>query len=448
MNETDLGASTPGYHDGYYYDYYGPDYNYSDNYLDGLEIYNPNIYYYHGFEFERPVYLYIWVILIIITTLSNILVMIVLHRRSMRNATNIILIGVAIADSMTGLVTLPVIIHAYQQYQDGDLALTKEWCQAFMIIRYFISRGFHTMSIWLTVVLGFQRLISVSFPFRAQSMFSIRNTLVVILIVMFLSPFLHIYHAFDSKISEHPAGGGFCQWKVETPCRETCAYLWLVIILMHFIPCILLVTFTIAMVVMMRETTKKMRDSQMIANKANLHRRNLESKRISCIVIAVVIVFLIPEIPYGIFLIVQMSLKHSGKRLLQLRTSRIIICAYELLLVLSFHANFWIYLIMNRRFRRGLRRTFDPLESLLYGFLGNFGIVRLKARRRSDSSSIGRTYSDAQSLPSQTAHSRLSQSNSITSAPLELRTYHFKGETKTNGTKEGKPQNVYTPVPT
>ncbi|XP_060562166.1 neuropeptide Y receptor type 1-like [Ruditapes philippinarum] len=350
------------FYDGYYYYGYG---------YDGMK--HSNIHYYMGFDFERPVFLYIWVVLIIVTTLANILVMVVLRRRNMRNATNTILIALAISDSLTGLVTLPVTIHAYQHYKEGDLALSKHWCEAFLLTRYFINRGFHTMSIWLTVVLGFQRLISVSFPFRAQRIFTIRNTLFIILAVVFLSPFVHIYHAFDKKAIE-AEDGNYCAWKVEDPCKESCAYFWLTIILMHFLPCLLLIIFTVAMVMMMHDATKKMRDSQMISNKANLLRRNQESKRISCIVIAVVIVFLIPEIPYGIFLLVQVSLTHSKQNILELKTSRAIICAYEILLVLSFHANFWIYLIKNRKFRRGLQRTFAPVQLLLFDLLRKFGV--------------------------------------------------------------------------
>ncbi|XP_045161739.2 neuropeptide Y receptor type 1-like [Mercenaria mercenaria] len=418
------GNSTHGTNDPYDYYYYYDDYSYGTQ----------SIYYYEGFDFERPVFLYIWVVLIIVTTLANIIVMVVLRRRNMRNATNTILIAVAISDSMTGLVTLPVTIYAYQQYEEGDLALTKQWCEAFMITRYFVNRGFHTMSIWLTVVLGFQRLISVSFPFRAQTIFTIRNTVIIILVVVFLAPFLHIYHAFDKKAIEDEEYGNYCKWKVETPCKESCAYFWLIIVLMHFIPCILLVIFTITMVVMMNDATRKMKDSQMIANKANLHRRHMESKRISCIVIAVVIVFLIPEIPYGVFLLVQVCLKHSKKNLLKVKTSRAIICAYEILLVLSFHANFWIYLIMNRKFRRGLHRTFEPIESIIYAILSKFGIQRQRPRRFSDTTtSLGRSPSDAQSMPTQTVHSRISHSNSINSNALEMRTYHFNTDKNGNG---------------
>lgn len=420
----------------YEYDYDGYDDDYNGNYSYF------NYFHYRAFDFERPIYLYAWVFLIIVTTLANILVMLVLRRRSMRNATNTVLIAIAGSDSLTGLVTLPVVIHAYQQYNTaGTLELSEEWCEALMIVKYFVSRGFHTMSIWLTVALGFQRLISVCFPFRAQTLFSIRNTVGIIIIVSILSPCLHIYHVFNRKAFKDEVGHGSCEWRAETPCRESCVYLWLTILLMHFVPCILLVVFTLVMIAMMYETTKKMRDSHMIANQANLHRRNMESKRISCIVIAVVIVFLIPEIPYGIFLMITVILKHSGKRLLDLKTSRAIFCAYDILLVLSFHANFWIYLIMNRRFRRGLQRLFDPVEALVYAVLGMFGIEH-GPRRRSDSTSIGRAHSDVQSAHSHTLHSCLAPSNSINSAaPLELRTYHFKTDGSSNGILQTKEQD-------
>lgn len=448
---------------GYYYGDGGADqdYNYGDtsesntsnyndsNAYDGYDFYrydeeyygnNLNEFHYRAFDFERPIYLYAWVCLIIVTTLANILVMLVLRRRSMRNATNTVLIAIAGSDSLTGLVTLPVVIHAYQQYSEGALILSEEWCEALMIVKYFVSRGFHTMSIWLTVALGFQRLISVCFPFRAQAMFSIRNTVWIIIIVSVLSPVLHIYHVFNRKSFKDEVGNGYCAWVAETPCRESCVYLWLTIILMHFLPCILLVVCTLVMIVMMYETTKKMRNSHMIANQANLHRRNMESKRISCIVIAVVIVFLIPEIPYGIFLMITVILKHSGKRLLDLKTNRAVFCAYDILLVLSFHANFWIYLIMNRRFRRGLQRLFDPVEALVYAVLAKFGIEQ-GPRRRSDSTSIGRAHSDVQSVQSHTAHYCLSHSNSINSAPLELRTYNFKTDGSSNGILPNKDQD-------
>jgi len=84
-------------------------------------------------------------------------------------------------------------------------------------------------------------------------------------------------------------------------------------------------------------------------------RRENENRRITIIVIPVVIVFLIHEIPYGVFLLASVIGKHT-KAVFDLEKNRAIHAAYDLLLVISFQANFYIYTFLNRRFRDGLRR--------------------------------------------------------------------------------------------
>lgn len=395
-SEADYGGDVFGDHGDtpYDYNYY---YNYNFNYSDGASYLPPyymayeSSFYYEFFEFERPVYLYTWEILVVLTTLANILVMLVLTRKSMRNATNIILIAIAVSDSLTGLVTLPTYIYAYNHYERKHLKLTEGWCEAFMISKLFISKAFHTMSVWLTVCLGLQRYISVSWPFRAQTMFTIPKTVIMIVAVAILSPILHVYHLANKK-----AAGTKCAWDLKDPCRGDCAYLWMTFLFMHLIPCILLVVLTLLMVYTLWHAETRVQESHMISNQQNLKRRAAQSRRISTIVVIVVIIFLIPEIPYGIFLLISVSLKHQGKALMDLHTNRAFHCAYELLLVLSFHANFWVYTIMNRKFRSGLLRSFDPCLLLVFRVLRIFGIEKTITRRPSVSSSFtGHHDSDA-----------------------------------------------------
>ena len=414
-----------GYNSSYgeVYDYY--DYYYANLSSDHLTY---DFFYYDFFDFERPVYLYLWEILVIITTLANILVMLVLKRRSMLNATNVILMAIAVSDSLTGLVTLPTYIYAYNQQEVKHLKLTKDWCEAFMLSKLFISKAFHTMSIWLTVCLGLQRYISVSWPFRAQAMFTIPKTVLMIIIVALISPMLHVYHLTNTKASNFR-----CAWVLKSPCTGDCVYLWITFLLMHFIPCVLLAILTSLMVYTLRHAEQKMQDSHLISNQKKLKQRAAQSRRISIIVVIVVIVFLIPEIPYGIFLLISVSLKHSGKKLMSLEINRAFHCAYELLLVLSFHANFWVYTVMNRKFRSGLIRSFDPCLILLFRGLRICGIEKEIIRRPSVSSSYGGHHeSDA-------ATRTLSLSNSIHST-LELKTYRTDSTTRrTDGPLKDRP---------
>ncbi|KAL4221225.1 Substance-K receptor [Mactra antiquata] len=381
--------------------------------------------YYRTYNFEEPVYFYLWIPLIILTTLTNTLVSLVLKHRRMRSATNVILIAIAISDSMTGLVTVPILIYAYEQREGMDLVLTENWCHAFMLVRYFFSRAFHTISIWLTVLLGLQRLISVAYPFKAQSIFSIRHTLVAILLIILLAPILHIYHLFHDKVDME---GRLCEWKFEKPCRESCAYLWLSVFLMHFIPCGILVVSTFSMIGHMREASKRMQESKMITNQVNIDRRNMESKRITVIVLAVVVVFLIPEVPFGIFLLLTSVYRQQSHSLLEKELNRKVICAYEILLVLTFQANFWIYVAMNRKFRRGLWRLIDPVLAILNLLLGRVGVHQIQ---RFESTMV--SGDKVQVAPSsQTAHSRLSISHSFRTGEEHLRISRSNSNTKTN----------------
>ena len=388
-----------------------------DDYYDRLYYANYNIkdhyYYYRFFDFERPMYLYAWEFLVILTTIANILVMLVLSRRSMRNATHAILIAIAVSDSLTGLVTLPAYIYAFTHAEVRDLKLTEGWCEAFMISRLFISKSFHTMSIWFTVCLVFQRFISVTRPFKAQTLFTMPKTLMMIAVVAVLSPVMHVYHLTNKKASDFK-----CAWTLKYPCTTDCAYLWISIFLVHLIPCVLLVIFTALMIVLMCRAEDKMQESNLITNQKILKRRAAQNRRISIIVIIVVVIFLVPEVPYAVFFLISVSLKHAGENLLPLEQNRAFHLAYEVLLVLNFHANFWVYTIMNRKFRSGLIRTFDPCLALLYRSLRICGIHKQIVRSPSISSSCeGYRETD-------TASRTLSLSvRSNQSTTLEMKTY-------------------------
>ncbi|XP_052819403.1 sex peptide receptor-related protein 2-like [Mya arenaria] len=423
----------------YYYDhysYYDYDYNtsldYSQYFDENQKVVTQGDYSYKGFPFEKPIYLYVWPILVFFTTILNIFVVLVLTGKRMRNATNVILIVVAVTDSLTGLITVPMYIRVYSESSDGTLHLSKVWCEAFMVIKFFVGRSFHTMSIWLTVLLGFQRFVSVTFPFRANTMFSVSNTIVYILFVLIASPLVHIYHAFDSKTNIP----GSCQWEISKDCNGGCAYVWIMFLLMNFIPCVCLVTFSVIMIITMNMATKKMKQTQMISNAEKLHKRALESRRISLIVMAVVVVFLVPEIPHAVFLLVFILKHHTGHQM-PLVTNRALVCAYEVIVVLSFHANFWIYLIMNRKFRNGLNRILvDPA----YSVLAKFGVYR-NLRRKSSCTSIrtqqseinthtfvSKTRSNSFRRQSSLSERRPSRSSSSHrgSLHLEMKMYTFK----------------------
>ncbi|KAH3827439.1 hypothetical protein DPMN_129376 [Dreissena polymorpha] len=305
--------------------------------------------YYHEhvysiFDFEIVIYGYIWPVLVIFTCLCNCLVIVGFLRKNMRTSTNIILVLIAISDSLTGLVTLPATFYVYSSEQ---MLLSKDWCNATMITRLYIARAFHTISVWETVLLGFQRFLHVRHPAVANRWCTMKKTIGIVAVMYVLSFLLHMYHAFDIKTSD-----GFCHWELKEPCGWGCAYIWASFILGHAIPCVALVAFT---TLMLRSVSQRP-GSKSVDN--NVRRRREQNRNMTIAVLLIVVIFLIPELPYGLFYLLTMILIHSGQKILPLRTNRIIHATYELALVLSFHLNFWVYCVMIRSFRSGIKTLF------------------------------------------------------------------------------------------
>lgn len=380
-------------------------------------VYDYDVFMYPVYPFERPVYLFIWETLVIFTFLVNIIVISVLMRKKMRSATHMILSAIAVSDSLTGLVTLPTYIMVYRRYIEYDLSelgnstdpyetnvtysynasetnatdsyysgssdplednylynpdqvdssdaceLSKSLCEGFMISKYFLSKSFHTVSIFLTLFLGIQRYVSVAYPFKSQSIFTQRKTVSCCIFIFIVSPALHWYHLANEKAKD-----GLCQWEHEASgCGHDCIYLWAIFCIRHFIPCLALTVFTILFIKHLRSGTSSLR--RINSNASQVSTRKEENRRISIIVTAIVVVFLVPEIPYGIFLFYSAILrtlllfKH-----IDLERNRVIHMVYELTLLLSFHANFYIYTFLNKKFRKCLYRTFvKPMKRLVSG---------------------------------------------------------------------------------
>ncbi|XP_045161311.2 uncharacterized protein LOC123526285 [Mercenaria mercenaria] len=398
-------------------------FDYGDNYI------------YAAYTFEKPFYLYVWEFLVILTFLVNLVVISVLLRRKVRNATNIVLAAIAISDSLTGLVTLPSYIMVYlkyvppygdydystsytsseqsttSQYESGGYTsyyfydddydystnytsseqssttqyesggntsyffyndtqtpepvgaceLTKDLCNGYMISKYFLSKSFHSMSIFLTLFLAIQRYISIRYPYRSQLLLNLPKTIICCVAVVLISPLLHVYHLLGER-----AFDGKCQWELtEKGCEGGCVYLFITFFIRHLIPCVVLVILTTLFILQLRSGERNL--CRMDSSKSQISRRKEENRRISIIVTAVVLVFLIPEIPYGILLLYNAIDKATNQgQGMNLETNRALHLVYELLLVLSFHANFYVYTFFNRRFRKTLFRTYlNPVRRFL-----------------------------------------------------------------------------------
>ncbi|KAL3861558.1 hypothetical protein ACJMK2_007586 [Sinanodonta woodiana] len=328
--------------------------NSSYNNSDSLDDY----YRYKLHHFEGKIYVYVWTLLVILTSFGNLLIVAVFVRKRMRTTTNLVLLFIAISDTLTGFVTLPTFIHVFTSGNLEMVNLNEGWCEAFMISKFYISKVFHTVSVWLTLFLGFQRFICVLFPFKKQSWFTTRRTLIAVAIITVCAFVIHSYHLSERKADKK----GYCQWTIEDPCVETCIFLWMTLLLVHILPSLLLLLLTILMIQTLFHPNIR-KDSFSAEQNRERAQQNMKA---SIIVVCIAIILLIPEIPYGIFILVTVIKTQSGNDILPLETNRLFHIIHEICLMISFHANFWVYIIMNRPFRDQLKFMFrNSINKLL-----------------------------------------------------------------------------------
>lgn len=116
------------------------------------------------------------IIFILVTIVTNILVMLVLLRRHMRSPTNIILSAMALADMLTGFFPLPSYFYFYtlRNYEEHP---PFDWCYLYKLLSEYLPMIFHTASIWLTVFLAILRYIYVCHTDMARKFCTLPNVI-------------------------------------------------------------------------------------------------------------------------------------------------------------------------------------------------------------------------------------------------------------------------------
>ncbi|XP_037068727.1 sex peptide receptor-like [Pollicipes pollicipes] len=121
---------------------------------------------------------------------TNILSIVVLTRKTMVSPTNAILAGLAIADIMVMVMYVPFTLNYYLQ-AFGEASFSYSWA-VFMLTYVHVTQVFHTVSIWLTVVLAVWRYVAIGHPSLNREWCSMKNTSVAIVSAYIFCPILCI----------------------------------------------------------------------------------------------------------------------------------------------------------------------------------------------------------------------------------------------------------------
>lgn len=123
----------------------------------------------YPFEYATIMFGYIMPFVLVLTLITNSLVVMVLAQRHMRTPTNIVLFTMAIVDLMTLLSPSPWYFYIYTLGYHDKFLYPASYCYAHYVMTDVIPVFFHTSSIWLALLLASQRYIYVCHPTLAST---------------------------------------------------------------------------------------------------------------------------------------------------------------------------------------------------------------------------------------------------------------------------------------
>ena len=335
-----------------------PDFTNATSYLDRDAV--ESLWAFH--EGYGPVHGYVSVLVCLLGILANIANIVVLNKKHMQTSTNILLMWLAVADLCTMVEYTPFALRFYV-FRDKFLCFLQSssygWI-CYLLFHANFSITMHSISIWVTIMLAFFRFLYIFFPHRGSIYCSIKHAKIVILIIYITAVIVcipnYISNYYKSDIvningqnitiydTRHRKDGGF---KVVFDLNY-----WLQAMLVKLIPCLLLTVLTILLISALRRAHKR-HMHLMSHGKNDDVEKHFEHLRTTGMLLAVVILFLITELPQGILTLLMIFYYELANELYNPLGDILDIVA-----LLNNGINFLLYCSMSKQFRDTFVDTF------------------------------------------------------------------------------------------
>ena len=141
-------------------------------------------------------------------------------------------------------------------------------------------------------------------------------------------------------------------------------YYWFRVVCIHLIPCTTLVAVNAALVNAMRKASRRRRQLLSYAAGGGPRRRSecrrlADSNVTTAMLVVVVGVFLVVEFPLAVLFVVVIAQNSLGVEIIGAQMGDTVSVFINLLILLSYSANFFIYCAMSAQFRVALMETFS-----------------------------------------------------------------------------------------
>ncbi|XP_060593814.1 G-protein coupled receptor dmsr-1-like [Ruditapes philippinarum] len=298
--------------------------------------------------------------------LANIANIVVLTRKNMITSTNVILTWLAVADLFTMLDYFPFAMHFYI-LKDQDLQFPRTRGYGWIIYLLFhanFSVVCHSCAIWLTIALATFRFVCIWFPTRGSTYCTVMKArlcaaIIFCSVVILCVPNMIINDMATTKSNVSDGNITKQDTVYDAVYREGGAYLhidklnkMIQAILFKILPCFLLTVLTILLVVAMHRAYKR-RMALKNQGRREESDRHGEHNRTTVMLLAVVVLFLLTELPQGILTIMGLIEEKFFLNVYQPLGDIL-----DIMALCNNAINFVLYCTMSRQFRDTFVSTF------------------------------------------------------------------------------------------
>ncbi|XP_017054983.1 sex peptide receptor [Drosophila ficusphila] len=319
-------------------------------------------------DYAMPLYGYCMPFLMIITIISNSLIVLVLSKKSMATPTNFVLMGMAICDMLTVIFPAPGLWYMYTFGNHYKPLHPVSMCLAYSIFNEIMPALCHTISVWLTLALAVQRYIYVCHAPMARTWCTMPRVRRCTAYIALLALLHQLPRFFDRtymplEIEWNGEATEVCHLETALWVHEyigvdlyyTSYYLFRVLFV-HLLPCIILVTLNILLFAAMRQAQER-RKLLFRENRKKECKKLRETNCTTLMLIVVVSVFLLAEIPIAVVTVMHI-VSSLIIEFLDYGLANICIMLTNFFLVVSYPINFGIYCGMSRQFRETFKEIF------------------------------------------------------------------------------------------
>lgn len=298
-------------------------------------------------------------LVVIIGIIGNGITVVVLTRRRMRSSTNTYLTALAISDLLYLIFVFTLSLEHYPNSHGSDFY--HYW--AYYRFGIWFVDATTSVSTWLTVAFTVERYIAICHPMTGKSLCTESRARIVILVVYILGFLATVSTPFEWQVYEKNITENGNDTEIYVGIKETdlalndsytTAFSWFWSITFVFIPLLLLGIFNSFLIFAVHDSRKKRCKMTQTDHASSTQR---QENKITITLIAVVILFMICQIPTAIMFILKNAYKPFDYPYLD-KPYRILGNIFNFLVTINAAANFLLYCAFSARYRRTLVATF------------------------------------------------------------------------------------------